>query len=231
MAYDPQRVVASIEAILGRPAFNVLPPQDIHAARIHSGMEVLRAIARNSQNGYFGSLSALVTLTHNQFLPAHDGEPGIPRIVPFEGAEPRDGIPADPDEIDSYRNDSTDKPLFTGALDGKAIPHDRQDANGLLSPLSCRYSIVNGVFKFTGFSAQIPLIQLTRSMADTGVPENYEPTVIKLTIPQLVRADDKLYQLAMQYQSWGQQDLLLIQKGEMQVPPVPAVTQAQKAII
>lgn len=200
----------------------------IAAARIESGMEILRAIAANPQNGYYGSLSALVTLVHNQFLPAHDGEPGIPRIVPFAGADAIEGIPADPDEIDSYRRNPAS---FTGALDGVVVEHDQASADGKPSPVSGKYSLMGSVFKFTGLTAQIPLIQLTRSMADTGIPENYEPTLIKLSIPKLVQAGDKAaYMLAGAYGELGHQDLLQIQNGSMVVKPLPNLVMGQKAV-
>lgn len=221
---DPQRVVAEIYSILGRPGQAVLPREDVHAARVHAGMDVLRAVAQNPRNSYFGSLATLVTLTHNSFLPAFDGEPGIPLIVPYSGAQAIDGIPATPSEIDSYRSDPTSS-VYTGARDGVRVAHDASDS-GLPSPVSCRYAIVGGRFKFTGYSAQIPLIQLTRTMADTGVPENYEPTVVKLSIPRLVKPDNPLYQM---YAALGSQDLSLIQRGEMQVPPLPVIEAAQKA--
>lgn len=235
---DPTRVANHIKDILNATtagwggAINDARRSDgaISQARIDSGMEILRAIAGNPQHGDFGSIATLIAVNHNQFLPAHDGEPGIPQIVPFAGADPREGIPADPDEIDSYRGDLTASPIYSGALDGQSVAHDAA-AVGRISPTSCRYSMVNGYFKFTGLSAQVPLIQLTRAMADTGVPENYEPTIVKLSIPKLVKEGDNLAQYASQYAADGKQDLIEITGGAMRVRPLPNIVIGQKAVI
>lgn len=216
MSYSPDRVNAAVYALLGRPDQSVLPYQDVVAARILSGMEVLRAITANPQNGYFGSLETLVSVAHNAFLPAHDGEPGIPQIVPFAGADAIAGKPAKPEEIDSWRAYSA---VYSGSYDGVAVAHNAADVNTVQSPTSGRYSIVNKLFKFTGLSAQVPLVQLTRTMADTGIPENYEPTVVRLTAGRLGHA------ASMQA---GLEDLRLISAGSMQVPPLPNVEMAQK---
>lgn len=201
----------------------------IAQARIESGMEILRAIAGNAKHGDWGSLATLVSVNHNQFLPAHDGEPGIPVITAFNGGPALDGIPADPDEIDSYRLDPVASSIFTGGSDGVRVAHDVAGSDGLPSPIACRYSIVNGRFKFTGYSATVPLIQLTRSMADTGVPENYEPTIVKLSIPKLVKEGDNLSAYAAAYSQAGQQDLIEIAGGARSVNPVPDVVVAQKS--
>jgi hypothetical protein len=227
-----QRVVAQIYALLGRPGLQKLPPDDVKAARIAAGMEILRAIAGNPLHSDYGSLITLVTVAHNAFLPAHDGEPGIPVIIPFDGADARDGYPADPDQIDSWRADVADSPLYSGALDGTQAGHNQQ-SNGRMSPVACRYSIAAGRFKFTGLSAQIPLIQLTRTMADTGVPENYEPTIVRLSVPRLVKPNEPFYQLAREMGADGKQDLVEIMGGAMKVRPLsqPNIVTEQKQSI
>lgn len=235
---DPTRTESHIKHILNAvPTWGgsinssgkaIYSDEAITKARIDSGMEILRAIASNPANSYFGSLATLVTVTHNSFLPAYDGEPGIPLIVPFSGAQAMEGIPATPDEIDSYRTDPTSS-VYTGAYSGVRVAHDAADSSGQPSPISRRYSLVGGRFKFTGYSAQIPLIQLTRSMADTGVPENYEPTLVKLSIPKLVKEGDNLALIAPTYLQLGMQDLVAIKSGQWEVPPVPQIEFAQKA--
>jgi hypothetical protein len=225
---SPARIVAQIYALLGRPSFQKLPKSDVNAARIAAGMEVLRAIASNPQHGDFGSLAALVTVAHNAFLPAHDGEIGIPLIVPFSGGTAMEGVLSDPDAIDSYRLDPTGS-IYTGGGDGTRVAHDAATGDGLPSPIAGRYSIVSGRFKFTGYSAQIPMIQLTRSMADTGVPENYEPTIVKLSLPRLVKKGDIYAETAGIYAQAGQLDLAAIMSGERMVSPLPDIATAQKA--
>jgi hypothetical protein len=231
MPADAQRVVRTVYLLLGRSSQQELPAQDVQAARIESGMEVLRAIASNAKGGYFQSLAAPVGVPHDSFLPAHDGEPGIPRIVPFEGADAREGLWADPDDIDSWRNDSPTAPIYTGAGDGLAVAHDQPDSDGRPSPVTPRYSLVGGRLKFTGLSAEVPLVQLTRAMADEEVPEAFEPTVIKLTVGRLVKPGDAMFAFAAQMRAEGLQDLVDIKGGAVQVAPVPDVAVAQREVI
>lgn len=200
----------------------------VTAARIQSGMEILRAVACNMKNGYWGSFAVPVTVAHNAFLPAHDGEPGIPIIVPYAGATSREGEPASPSQIDSWRSDPATS-IYTGGYDGVKVAHDAVGGDGLMSPISARYSLINKRLKFTGYTAQVPLVQLTRSMADTGVPENYEPALVKLSIPKMIKPGDNLYTIAQQIGQLGQKDLADIIRGAMDVPPLPMVEVAQKA--
>ncbi len=279
-------------------------------ARKQAALEVLGAIATNPEHGYYGDLATLVTVAHNAFLPAHDGEIGTPKIVPFQGASARDGIPADPDEIDSYRNNPAS---YTGSLDGIVVPHDQPTATrvegailttslntggddyavgdtgtiatgdglatyevltvlagavvtymlhsrgsgydvtngvatatggiqpgvgtgflvnilsigsngtGKQSPISCRFSIVSSYFKFTGLSAQIPMIVIDETMRDTKIPLKVGPAVVKRAIPKLVKPGDALYLIASDYAQDGKQDLVEIAGGAMSVRPAKAV--------
>ncbi len=225
---DPNRVIAKVYATINRPSQEVLPVEDVQAFRVDAGMEILRSISRSPQNGHFGELATLVGVAHNSFLPGHEGELGIPFIVPYAGADAREGIPSSPDEIDAYRLNPSS---FTGAVDGIVVAHDQQGADGKMSPLACRYSFANQRFKFTGVSAQIPMIQPTRSMADTSIPENYEPTLVKLIIPRAVKPGTPFFQAAQMFRADGLQDLVAIEKGELVVKPlrsVPKIEEEQK---
>jgi hypothetical protein len=292
-------------------------PDEIANARKQACLEVLGAISRNPAHGYFGDLAALVSVAHNSFLPAHDGEIGTPKIIPFAGATAREAIPADPDEIDSYRNNPA---AYTGALDGIVIPHDQPNANrvegaivtavlgdggagyevgdtgtidagdglaayevltvvggvvetfqltnrgsnyaaadgvatinggaqpgigagltqnvlsvgstgtGAQSPLSCRFSIVSSYFKFTGLSAQVPMMIITEAMRDTKIPLRLGPAVVKRAIPKLVKPGDALALIAGAYGAEGTQDLMEIAGGAMSVPAVKAVPDIVAAI-
>lgn len=291
----------------------------IENARRQAALEVLGAISGNPQHGYYGELSSLVTVAHNSFLPAHDGEIGVPRIVPFAGAAARDGIKADGDEIDSYR---LSPESYTGALDGIVIPHDQPNANrvegailthslftggigyavgdtgtvnagdglasyevlsvvpitgavatyslinrgsgydvanaidtifggvqpgagigfavniltigatgtGKHSPISCRFSIVASYFKFTGLSAQIPMMVISETMRDTKIPLRLGPTVVKRALPKLVKPGDAVYLIAGAYGQDGKQDLVEIAGGAMSVRPVKAVPDIVQAL-
>lgn len=279
-------------------------------ARQQAALEVLSAISTNPQHGYFGELSSLVSVNHNDFLPAHDGEIGTPKIIPYQGATARDGIPADADEVDSYRNNPAS---YTGAIDGIVIEHDQPNATkiegailtsslntggagyavgdtgtiatgdgmatyevltvlagvvvtytlhnrgsaynvanaiatatggaqpgsgvgfvvniltigstgtGKQSPISCRFSIVASYFKFTGLSAQIPMMTIDATMRDTKIPLRLGPAVVKRAIPKLVKPGDALYLIASDFAQDGKQDLVEIAGGAMSVRPVKSV--------
>jgi hypothetical protein len=230
---DPTRIKDRIAEILNavKAWHGAIVPESrfaeaIDAARIESGMEVLRAIAASPQNGYHGSLATPVSFANGSFLSGYDGEPGIPLIVPFTGANAQPGDPATATEIASYREDSLG--VYARGTDGAIIAHDGQDSNGQSSPVSCRYSIVKGYFTFTGKTAQIPLIQLTRAMADTGIPLVYEPTVIKLSIPKLLKEGDNLGEIAGLYARSGADDLQQIAAGSAYVSPLPDIEKAQR---
>ncbi len=234
---DPIRISRRIKFVLnavrtwtGSIEKAVYNDDAMEAARIESGFEVLRAISANPQNGHHGSLCVMVTMTNGQFLPAHDGEMGVPQIVPFSGAQAVDGQPTKAGRVDSWRADPAGAgAVYSGAADGTPVAHNLADSDGRPSPVAGFYEVVNGRFKFTGHTAQIPVIQLTRAMADTGIPEVYEDTVIKLAIPKLVKVGDALEQIAGLYLNAGMADLAAIRNGELFVPPVPDVAAAQKA--
>lgn len=219
---DATRIRAQVYALLGRPAAQDLPPKDIDVARINAGMEVLRAIASNPRNPHYAQLCTMVAIAHDSFLPDHDGHPGIPNIVPFDGAEPVAGHPARPDQIDAWR---TEEVAYSGTDDGVAVPHDEADGNNRPSPVAGFYAIDNGRFKFTGFSAEIPLMQLTRLMADVAVPLFYEMAIIKLAAGSFMQ-----FQQAVGLRTSGLEDLKEISTSSAPaISPIPDVTAAQKA--
>jgi hypothetical protein len=202
--------------------------QAISQARVEAGMEILQSIAANPQNSYYPSLASLTIVTHNSELPAFDGEPGIPLIVTFTGGPEVAGVPADPDEIDSYRAAPAGLDVYSGAADATRVAHDQPDANQMPSPTSGLYAIVNGYFKFTGASAKILLVKLSQAQADTSVPDVYESTIVKLAIPKLVKEGDNLSVYAQAYGQAGLMDLALIRAGETVVSPITDVATAQK---
>lgn len=296
----------------------VTSPSAITNARREASYELLRAISKNPSHGYFGELSQLVAVFHNQFLPPHDGEIGIPKIVPFEGAAARDGIPATAQQIDSFRHNPES---YTGALDGIVIAHDQPNANkiegailttslnaggadyaigdtgtinagdglatyevltvdgsgavltfdlinrgsgydvgegvatatagvqpgvgvgflvnvltigsngtGKQSPISCRFNVDSSYFKFTGLNAQIPMMLVDDTMADSKLPLSVSPAVVKLAIPKLVKPGSPVAQIAGGYAADGKQDLAEVVAGAMSVRPVRAVPDVVAAL-
>lgn len=186
-------------------------------SRIYATLEVVKAIAKNPQHGYWGALAAKVSVVHDDFLPPHLGQHGIPLITPFSGANERAGMKADPDEVDDYRNDTLG--LFTSSL-GMAIPHNQADSNGMPSPVSGFWSIVNNQLKFTGHSARVPMIQFSEADCDAKTPVAYLPTIVKLAPLWNLKEGDNLAGIAAQLVSAGRDDLRAIEAGAMSVSPV-----------
>ncbi len=230
MAYDPDRVESRIKEILNAAATwggavtkAVYSAEGITAAREESQLEVLRAIAGNPQSGDYGALVTDTAVAHDALLPAFEGDPGIPLIVPFDGAPARAGHPATPDQIDAWR---LNPEAYSGLIDGEEVEHNEADANGKMFPFACRYTIDNGRFKFTGFSAVIPLAIITRA---TAVPEPLEPVVVKLSIPKLVKSGTPLYAIAMGYGVSGEKDQDEIRgTRKPKISPMPDIETAQR---
>lgn len=198
-------------------------------ARRQASYEVLKSISRFPKSGAFGALATWVEVTNGEFF-QYDGEVGIPRITPYADADPRRGLPADPDEIESWR---TSPELFTGALDGESHPHD-EVKDGRQSPLSCRYALVNSVPVFTGSKCEFPVMIITEAMADDKIPLGMMSTVIKLATPKLVKLGDALYQVARADAVDGRDDLIAIEQGAMVTKPprpLPDIVTAQKQLI
>ena len=182
--------------------------------RRDAAYEVIRAAASNTDGSYWGEWAALTDVDNDAFLPAHAGEPGIPVIVPFSGAPAREGMEATPQEIGAWRDDS----LLLYA----SVAHDQADENLMPSAVSCRYSLLNKRLKFTGLSCQVPLIIPTDDMADTKIPVDIAPTVVKLAIPKLCKEGDLLYMIASTYGALGQNDLIELRGGALKVQSVPS---------
>ena len=184
----------------------------ITQARLKATTDVIRAIARNPSNGYWGAIALPVNVLHNQLLPEHEGEIGIPEIVPFTNAQPRAGVPADPDDIDSYRNDFLG--LYTRAF-GVSTAHNMADVAGMPSRVSGYYSIVANRIKFTGATCKIPMIQLTDSTLNSKLPYAYVPTVAKLAPMYALKEGDNIMSMVQMLYADGKQDLQMIMQGAM----------------
>jgi hypothetical protein len=230
------RLVRLVYVVLGRPSQQKLPYKDVEALLGTASKEVIKAVASDPNNSYFSSLATLVTVSNGDMLPQYEGQPGVPLIVPYPGAEARSGIPADPDEIDSYRHDIVTGPgykaLYSGSVDAKAVAYNAQTKGGRVSPTACRYSIVNGQIKFTGDTCQIPLVQVDISNAAGAVdqvPSAYEPTTLRLAIGWLGQPWDKFYPICLRMALEARNDLAAIRAGARAVPPLSPTMMAQKA--
>ncbi len=197
-----------------------------HSRRMAT-MEVLRAIAGNTQHGYWSEIAELVPVAEDSSIPPHDGALGLPWIAPFPGARFRTGFKADPDEIDSYLSDTLG---IHSRVDGVRVPHNEADASGMPSPVSGYYSLVNSHFKFTGFRCAIPMICVTEEICDTRLPESLMPTIEKLALKSHYKEGDNLPATAQMLVNDGMLDLQRIQAGAMTTNPVADIEIAQKEI-
>lgn len=196
-------------------------------SRIYATLEVVKAIAKNPQHGWWGEFADYEDVDHNEFLPDHLGAHGIPMIVPFAGAPEQIGTEADPDEIDSYRNDTNG--LFT-RMNSETVAHDAKDSNDMPSVVSGLWSIVNGQLKFTGKSCSVPMVFFRELDCATRTPADYLSTIVKLSPLYNLKEGDNLFQLASLLVADGKNDLKEIEAGSMTVSPVSDVMEIQKEV-
>jgi hypothetical protein len=200
----------------------------ITRSRIYGTLEVIRAIARNPQHGYYGVLMEMVDVAHNDQLPAHEGSPGIPTITPSsdDPTITMTGEPAEPAEIDSYRNDTLG--LYTRS-GGETVAHDALDSNGQPSVVAGYYSFQNGQVKFAGARCQVPLIQMDEESIALYTPATYISTIVKLAPLWNLKEGDNLVGIAQTLVADGKADLQAIEGGSLSVSPFFDVMKAQKA--
>jgi len=230
---DPDILESRIKATLnaaktfgGAITTRIRTASEISEARRAAATEVLRAIASYAAGPFYGEYVTYVPVEHNALLPAHEGDPGIPKIVPFPEADARDGDPAAVDQIDSFR---VSPELFTGQNDGIPVPHNEADSEGRMSPLACRFNITANRLKFTGHSCEVPLFpQIDEDMTDNKIPLSLGPAVHKRAIPLLLKEGDNLSAIAREFGADGKQDLVEIAGGAMRVRPVRTVADVMK---
>lgn len=194
----------------------------ITKSRLYGTIEVIKAIAKNPQHGYWGALASQVEVEHDSFIKGFTGSVGIPQIQPFTGAKFQTGMKADPDEIDSYRNDEIGQFSKT--------PHNQKDANDMPSPVALYYSIVNSQVKFTGKVCTVPMIRLRDVNYDTKLPFELIPTVLKLAVFYCLKEGDNLGQIAQPFYQMGMADLKEIESGRMSTPALADIAEIQKEI-
>lgn len=202
--------------------------ESVTQSRIGATMELYDAIASNPQHGFWGVLATDVDVDHNDLLPEHLGQVGIPMIYTHEDAEdPVEGVPADPDEIDSWRSDTLG---LHSKLCGEIVAHDAVDDNEMPSPLAGYYSLVNSRIKFTGYACEIPMVQITVAQVETKTPVPFMHTIAKLAPLYHFKEGDNLPATANALIQAGRQDLERIRAGAMNVSPVSDIVPVQKAL-
>lgn len=206
--------------------------QAVVKSRIYGTLEVIKAIAGNAQHGFWGVLASEVTVAHNAFLPAYFGVHGLPQIMPAEdwNGEAMTGVEADPDEIDSWRNDNPTVFSLHNRLCGDDAVHNELDGEGLPSVNTGRYSLVNSQLKFTGYECTIPMVVYQESDCATKTPIFALPTIVKLAPLWNLKEGDNLNGIASTLVTAGQNDLDRIANGAVTVSPVSDVMEIQKEL-
>lgn len=144
-----------------------------------------------------------------------------PNALDIIDADYMAGMEADPDEIDSYRNDRNG--LF-------GTRHDSYDENGIRSELSGYWSIVNKQLKFTGYECKVPLIQFYEADCVTRTPYAYLSTIVKLSPLWNLKEGDNLVGIAQTLVNAGMDDLKQIAAGAMTVTPVSDIMPVQSEL-
>lgn len=206
----------------------------VHARRMASH-RVIDAVASNLAHPYWGELKTDVALTHLQIIPACYGEIGIPLIVPFPTGTAKSGIPKKPDEIEAARENNlgtlTD---FFGEEEGDLQLHNEAES-GFMAPMACWYSTTNGIFRFTGVSAVVPMVKAGTTdterdtIADDKIPVTLSATVVRLSVGMLIKEGDNLLNLSGVYAQQGEADLIAIKGGAITVAPIEVARAIQNA--
>lgn len=150
-----------------------------------------------------------ITVSGATFTGGAEAEP-----MPYQA-----GYKADPDEIDSFRNDTLG--LFS------SVAHDAVDENDMPSELAMFWSIVNQQLKFTGYDCKIPMIQFIEADCATKTPVFAIPTIVKLAPLFNLKEGDNLVGIAQTLASAGMDDLRQIASGAMTVTPVSDIMPVQ----
>lgn len=207
----------------------------ITSARRVAAHRIIEAIASNPSHPYWGELKTDVAVAYGDPIPACYGQIGIPLIVPFVGATARTGVPRDPDDVESARENTVGYLTDFFGEEALDIQQHNEAENGFVAPMSCWYSTANGVFKYTGNSAVIPMVRsaLTeadyRDIADNKIPVPLVAANVRLAVAILMKEGDNLSQLAGVYAQQGEADLVKIQGGALEVAPINVARAIQNA--
>lgn len=196
----------------------------INSARRLAAYRIIEAIASKVNHPYWGLLAAFEEVQHGAVIPPYYGEIGIPEIT-INGVEWRTGIPAKPDEIDSYRaNTNETYSNFYGIESSQ--DHAETTEEDAVSPMAFRYSTSSGIFKFTGRQGRIPMIKVPDTsggvhiLSDQRLPYHLAALNVKLAMPLLTKEGDNSYRIAAYLSAMGEQELAAIRAGATQVAPI-----------
>ena len=191
---------------------------DAIAESVREGaMMIAQAIVSNPKHVHrnlFMSPTA-TALTHGAELPDMAGPLDIVEIKRHSAGDFRPGQLRDVQEIDSIRNDT----LYI--YDGVSHTNAHSRNSGF-------YATANGRFYFTGYSAQAYFPVISRTTVTTLIPDEYEPTWVKLSVGLSIKEGDNLESIAQFYMNLGLADLGAIASMGV-VQSLPTAEQARKA--
>lgn len=208
----------------------------IVSARRKAVFEIVEAIAANPAHGFWQKLAVNVAVNSGDYLPAFLGTPGIPQIVPFDGAESADGIEERPEMIDFYRSpmaDNLQQTQHNAPMTSHNLPYQFMPARG-----TGRYSIRNNRIKFTGFSCVVPLVLSPEvennanfnAFCDANLPAFAAPCCIGLMFQYLAKEGDNILPIAQNLVMFGKSELNKIRGGAMAVEALPKISDRQRII-
>lgn len=203
----------------GSPVYSAVIQDDrrvaghVTDAATQAGERILLAICETEGNGHRPNFMALSgSIAHGAVLPEHIGPIGTVQIQPYAGAEFIAGLPADVDDIESWRANVSSL-------------YDTVAHNASGSSLAGRYAVLGNELFYTGHDAKIYLANFTRADVATKVPDAYEATWVRLTVGLLAKEGDTPGLIQM-YAQAGENDLAAIRSGAM---ITPILEQAQRA--
>lgn len=183
---------------------------EIERAIVSGNSEIMRAICETVGHGHRYLFTAPQALTHEEDLPAHIGEIGVPRITPFNGAGYTIvGKRKSVEEINAYRH-NPDSLYSTTAHNASS--------NGLHSKLAGFYAIDGEVIYFTGYSAVSDVANFVESDY-SNLPDMYYPHSITLGIKNL-KKDGDVSDIFSYYQKEGLIALSMIRGNKMTQPSI-----------
>lgn len=185
--------------------------QAITEAVREAAMMIARAILANPTHVHRNLFvsGTPTSLTHGSELPDMAGESDLIEIQPYSGASWFTGVPKTPQQIDSFRDNPSNLYGTTHTTQG--------------SPLAGYYAIDNGRVKFTGYAARIYVPAIDRTTVTGLIPDEYEPTWVKLGAGLCLKEGDNLLPIGSTYYNWGLQDLGLITEMSV-VPPMKQIS-------
>jgi hypothetical protein len=191
-------------------------PMEIEENCLHAAIMTAKTVCETDAHPWRTPFLAINELEHGEPLPLHYGDTSVPDIYPFDSADfTLRGVRRSLEKIESYR-------VNTNNVYGPA--HD-QPVNGTASPLAGFYDIVNGIFYFTGYEAEMYLANFTRADVLDKLDEGIEPVIVRLALGLSGKEGDTSDGLFQMWYAQAQSELGLIRSGATVFQPVDNVVE------